>query len=350
MRIWASTRNIPAILDQVQKELAQTSLDWAVSLDNSGETIGAIRKFNHAIELAPLTDISNLARQHLANIYLRRGDDLVKGGFYGAGVTQYRIGLKFVSGTDQTRFQVSIANTYLKWAKVFMDQGDFPTALAKTTAAANINASDTVRTSAQAAQKELVQTFSNSTSEQAQKAIMDTAEIVCTVGGKPALPVFGLDTEQIRAAFYGLDLKFSEDLTSKTPGAVHYIVCVTERAVILESKNVRIQYTVQKFAPINNYKPWTNTSNLIVTGLVTKVLTRTQIFWDVNVIHLTTGEKVAQKTFDGSIPANLLFGDGNPVTVNPNSGLTYNGWAVESIRGDKPAISDVETWLQGYIN
>lgn len=322
-KTWAQTNQKTDSATSAQRELAQTYLAWGVALQSQKKFEEALTK----LQLAESTDPepqsdSGPAAQSSANqarFYSEWGDYLIGQKDFTGALEKYGTAAALSGSTDPTAAQDMIANGYVQWAAGLVAEEDFLGALVLLEFAQERAATDSAKALVESARSELYSAFSKSSGEQAQKAMLDAAQIVCEHQVQPRLPIFGMDQEKIRAGVYGVEGKLSESIAATTPASLYYVACTEEDNRIVETLRLPISTTTFGGGP----------------GVVQIDYNNYQYIWNVVLREIATGKEVKATVLEGAKPAKLI-----PFNI---TATTFNYF------GPKPDIADLVDWIQTAI-
>ena len=308
---WADTTTRTEDSKSAQFELAKNYLEWGLFLQSQADFEAAKIKFGQAIASDPdiqsSSGISAQVRANEATFNLEWGDALIKQKDYPAGIQHYELVLANSAESDQATAKDAIANAHIQWAKDLGNSEDFFGALDQLEKAKKIASSENAKNAVTDAFSQTYLLFSQSSGKQAREAIKDALESVCIQHKSPTLPIFGLDKENILVAIYGVDAKFPDTVSAKTPGSLHYIACVEQDTDLVDSKYLTFFYR--------------DATGHVQVG--SGLMQRIRVLWIVSLFESVTGKLVDDKQFNGGDPPAFPthprdYGNGYYPGSNPN--------------------------------
>jgi tetratricopeptide (TPR) repeat protein len=306
---WANTRNKSEAVSSASQELAQTYLDWALALQAQKKFEEAKSKLDSAVTTDPTPQAASGPAQQatasLPQLYIQWGDYLVTQNDFEGAFELYNTALTLNSG-DQSVAKDASANGYLKWADSLVAGEDFLGALKQADHAQENAATDSMKKNVEDARIKIYLAFSKSNGKQAQQAMQDAIKWVCEQHEAPKLPIFGLDPDHKLAGLYGLDQKLPAEVTAKTPGEMHYVVCVDE--------------VVSKIIQYVNFYGYE--------------MFRIRESWSISLRETATGRLVENHIEDGK----------DPVALPTEPGAIVQGGRIQRYFG-RPDMSNLITWL-----
>lgn len=300
LEAWASQNNLAQARDDAQRGRVANLLAWGQSLEASGQVFDAAGLYAHAINLTSDAALREQAVGLLfANLITRAGQAKPE-----AAIGLYTSALA-VAGSDAQRQQAleGRAQVYLGQADAQTKASDFLAALKILENLDTSQLSAGLQQQATTLRQQAIDTLAKSSGGQSQAAMEERARALCAGEQQVALPIFGLDAAVKNIFLQGLE---SDDLTIKgmtaaTPSEMRVVVCVNGRQKQVDSKTA--QLTIYKTVP---GVWWKNTYNsLALVGYLKKTFLAFQIFWDVSIYDAVSGEKLLEKTLDGSAPGPL---------------------------------------------
>jgi tetratricopeptide (TPR) repeat protein len=308
-QVWAKSNNKSEALSSASHELAQTYLDWALALQAQKKFEEAKTKLDSAMTTDPTPQSASGPAQQatasLPKLYIKWGDDLIEQNDFTGAFERYNTALTLSSG-DPSVAKDAIANGYLKWADSLVVGEDFLGALKQADLAQENATTDAMKKTVDDARANIYLAFSKSSGKQAQQAIQDAAKLVCQQHEAPQLPIFGLDKDHKLAGLYGLDQKLPDEVIAKSPGEMHYVVCVNE--VVSE---------VLQYVNFYGYEMF-----------------RIKESWNIDLREAATGKLVENHIVEGKEP--------QPLPTEP--GAIVAGGRIQRHLG-KPDMNDLSTWL-----
>ncbi|MBK9007049.1 MAG: hypothetical protein IPM31_08635 [Anaerolineae bacterium] len=318
---WAESNQEPEHAQTAQRELAQTYLDWGLQLQSQKKFEEAESKLDSAESVE--STVAEQVRANKEKLHTEWGGFLIDQNDFDKAMEQYGIASKLVEERDPSAAKDVIANGYVQWAGGLVAEKDFIGALVLLDFAQENAATDSAKKSVDEVRSDTYLAFSQSDGEQAQKAMKDAARIVCEHHANPSLPIFGLDEATKRALVYGVETDLPEDLAAKTPGAMHYVACITE-----DTKIIGREPHLLKNVPLY--------SNLPPVSFHL-YFNRVQFFWTVSLREISTGKEYKVTTIDG----------GEPPPIDPNSLIDHMNNPY--FFGARPDIADLAGWLLQYL-
>jgi len=308
---WAQSGNKTENVNSAQHELAQTYLAWGLDLQSQKEFEDAKSKLDIAISSDPEPQSNSgpaaQAKASQVKLYTQWGDYLIEQKDFANAMGYYATAAKLSESENPASASDIIASGYIQWASGLTVQEDYFGALVLLDFAQASVATDLTKTSVDTARSDLYLAFSKSSSEQAQKAMMDAVKIVCEHHTQPSLPIFGLDSENVLAGIYGVDESLPENVAATTPSSLHYVACVEEDSKIASTTTYPI--STRAFNP--NASP----------GVVNVQFVRTQYLWNIILRETGTGKEIEATLIEGDdpppIPANYFDHIRNPFYFGP---------------------------------
>lgn len=226
--------------------------------------------------------------------------------------------VSLADGSSDDGARDALINGRIQWAASLSAAEDFKGALDQLNLAKESAQAESSKKSVDAAFSNTYLAFSNSTGPQARVAMRQAIETMCKQHKKPELPIFGLKKDALRLGIHGGDAKLPENLAAKTPGEIHYVVCVeVENKTIAsrEYKNIVFKTSKGYFYTIEQQF-------------------RVQLIWELSLYKADTGEKVSETTLMGATPP--------PFPEGANAAGTY-------FAGPPPSAEQLTDWLQSSI-
>lgn len=318
---WAQNIKSKKYAQYAQLELAQTYLAWSLSMQSQKQFESAKAKLTLTISTDPKplakSGPAALAKAAEALLYAEWGDALLASGKSKDAIKHYQTSLALATEPDeQVKVKEKITTSSLQLAVNTSDEGNFLGALKEVD---EIEKNATVTNENKKAiadtRDQIYLAFSLSSGQQALDAIQDATQAICD-DRKPNLPIFGINKEDIKAVLYGLPGgSLAKDISAKTPGSLHYILCVQEEFTVVESKIFKFEY----------------------------VITRELCHWHLTLWDVTQTIVVATTTLDGEMPGPM------PEYTNENSRAFHFGTIPSHVYGPAPHLSDLENWLRANI-
>ena len=287
-KTWSQNNQKTDSATDVQRELAQTYLAWALDFQSQKQYENALAKFDLAISADPQSQFDS-ARQVKAGqskVYVEWGNDLLEQEQFPAAIEKFKLAISKSEGTNDEGAGDALANGYIQWAHDLSTDEDFEGALENLKPAKEAAVSDGMKKSVETALQETYLAFSNSSGPQARQAMKEALKTVCEKHKAPILPIFGLNKDSIRFGIYGVEDKLPENLAAKTPGEMHYIACV-ETA----NETVEIRYIRKIVLQTARGYYWIRVQQF-----------RVQILWNVDLIQTDTGKSFAETSLKGGTP------------------------------------------------
>lgn len=304
-----------------QSELAQTYVAWGLTLQSQRQYEDALAKFDLALAADPQSqfDATAQAKTGQQKVYIGWGNDLLEQSEFPAAIQKFKLAISEANNDQGDDAKAALTNGYIRWAQDLSAKEDFRGALEQLNLAKEAARTEDMNQSVDTALQDTYLAFSNSTGSQAQRAIKDALELFCKQHKKPELPIFGLNPDLIHVGLYGGDAQFPESMAVNTPGEMHYVACVTVEKRTVEKGGHLLRYGLpggaSMLAPVSRY--------------------RIQIFWNLSLWNMDTGEKVGTKVFAGGSP--------------PPFPAEWNKWADEFYEGPPPAGYEIAEWLQSVV-
>lgn len=336
MESWASQNNLEQAREDAQRGRVANLLAWGQSLEASGQVFDAAGLYAHAINLTSDAALREQAVGLLfANLITRAGQAKPE-----AAIGLYTSALG-VAGSDAQRQQAleGRAQVYLGQAEAQTKASDFLSALKILEGLDASQLSAGLQQQATTLRQQAIDRLAKSSGGQSQAAMDERARALCAGEQQVALPIFGLDAAVKNIYLSGLK---TEDLTIKgmtaaTPSEMRVVVCVNGRQKQVDSKTA--QLTIYKTVPGVWWKYTYNSLTLV--GYLKKTFLAFQIFWDVSIYDAVSGEKLLEKTLDGSAPGPLPKNSLYWVSINLQP---LRGDVKEDLSnqyGDPPALSEL---------
>jgi hypothetical protein len=234
---------------------------------------------------------------------------------FALAIEKFNLAVSHSQGENDDGVRDALSNGYIQWAKRLSANEDFRGALEQMELAKQAAVTDDAKKTVNAALDEIYLAFSKSTGKQAQRAMKDALEAICKKHKKPDLPIFGMNQESTRFALYGVDDKLPEDLVARTPGEMHYAVCVDVGRETINSD--------RRYFRVRDTTIWTYF-----------VISRVKLSWNIN-IHNSMADDVANRVFEG----------GDPPPAPPLNTI----WGNTVVEGNPPSMKIIAEWLLSVI-
>jgi tetratricopeptide (TPR) repeat protein len=298
---------------EAERQLAQTYLAWGLNLQSQKQREDALAKFNLAVSVDSQAqfDSTEQAKSSQRKLYIEWGDDLLEQKQFPAAMEKFALAVSQAEGEKDDGAKDALVNGRIQWAADLSHAEDFTGALEQLKSAKQAAASDP---SVEKALQDTYLAFSKSSGRQARIAIKEALETICKKHDEPDLRIFGLDKDSVRFGIYGVEDRLPEDLAARTPGEMHYVVCITTDNRTVESrqhKNIVLKV-----------------SRGYYYTLVEQF--RVQMIWNVELLNVETGRSVAEQTLTGELPPPFSEVGGN----------YFYG---------KAPMEEFKTWLQSAI-
>lgn len=315
-RAWAQANQKPELETDALDGLAQIYLDWGSVIQPHKDFEAALVKFDMAANLgAGLSpDVAAEIRSHQRKLYVEWGNVFLEQDEFASAVDKFKLGASKSDGNDEDGVSGALINGYIEWADKFSVDEDFESALEKLTIAEQMAVSDELKKTVDEARDDTYLAFSNSDGVQAKRAIRVALIAICDKKKKPDVPIFGLNPDLVRFGMYGVDDQLPNGLAAETPGEMHYVACVKEDDVIVNSRSHReIILQVSK-------------------GYYYQIIQqhRAKHVWDIHLTKMDTLDVIAEMSFTGGEPP--FFEDAG----------TY-------FYGTPPEMTEVTEWLKASI-
>jgi tetratricopeptide (TPR) repeat protein len=280
-KTWSQTNQKSDLQGSAQSQLAETYLAWGESLQAQKEFEAALAKFDQAtsISVGSPFDTSKIKADQV-KLYIDWGNDLLDQNNYQSAIEKFQLAVSQSAGDASAGD--ALANGQIQWASSFQASDDFTATLEHLNLAKEAAVTDKAKQSVKNALSDTYLAFSKSSGEQAHRMMKMALLSVCKNNEKPELPIFGLDQNSIRAGIYGIEMQVPDNFIAKTPGGMHFIVCIKEESEIVDRRG---------FGPIWN-------------GHLYRTLRqyRVRVKWDVSLYNASTGEKISQTLLLGGDP------------------------------------------------
>ncbi len=328
-KTWAERAKKADAIKSAQGELAQTYLAWGLDFQNQKQFENAKAQFDQAISNDPDPSVATgpaaQAKSAQIKMYTIWGDSFIEKNDFDNAIKRYEIVVSLSEAKDQPAAKDQISGIYLKWTTNLSSSDDFIGALKTVEQAKEVAATDSAKKQAETTQADVYQAFSQSSGEQAQQAMTETAKKVC-LNEQPTLPIFGTDSNTIHAYLYipGNESNLTDAVKATTPASLHYVACVTEKSKsdpIMKSTN-------------------TDKQGRSITGSY-YTIERITNYWDIQLYDIKTGKMAASQLFAGSAPPSWGY----------IRTYTNNNYIVGSIAfaGTMPSLETVSAWVEKYM-
>jgi tetratricopeptide (TPR) repeat protein len=304
--------------------LPQLYYEWAQIQESQAQYAEAEANYKNAMTKDPnpqsATGPTALTHAALPGFYIKWGNVEADAGEFDRALKHYELARDYAPNDViasineyETRLQVNWASDLGKGEKFF-------SALSHLEAADKV-ASDSLKSEVSKVRDSILEAFSKSDGADAVTFIKQTTKDLCMSAKLPSLPIAGIDTslERVFDYFVSSDdtLKLNAAVLATTPGSLHLVACVSETKV-----------TIAKCGP---YGPWPS-------GPFDKWVIRQRVDWSINLLDVTSGEKVGSKNFQGSAPE----GCNNWEIFLPGTKELYKV-------GDPPTSGPVNNWLEEFV-
>jgi|GEM_PF-2730494 len=289
--------------------LPKVYLEWGQELHGQKKFAEAAEKLNLSLKMSGSSgNESDQARECLCSLHKDWSVSLLGQKKFQDAVSHYEIASGFTKdATEKSELADSVASVYLDWAQELRAKQQYIEALEKIKLAEKASKSATIADQAQQSNADTIIAFSNSSGSQAKQEMTAAVGLVCQ-GKTVTLPIFALDPETKK--FFSAN-NLPAELTAKTPGTLHYVVCLT-------TSERKIQT-----CPYRNLK--TGTRHYIERNLTE---------WQVKVFDVLTGKLLSQNTFTGPYPK-----------ACPRTEYFSAYQTTKKYIGDKPEIKALHDWL-----
>lgn len=289
----------------VVKTTLDTYLLWAQDFFEQKDYPNAEKNFKIVIADSRATlEQSKQANDALCQLYLTWAQLQVDQGQYDQGLVYYRAAEALnptIKDYKQIRFQISLkrANTALK-------ASDFNAALDIFNGVERSNLSEQNQAVLGTLQKEIIESYSQSSAAQAQEQMSSAAAGLCKEE-LPILPIFGIDTSTFRFVVQpGFLLDLPEPFPARTPAEFHYAICIVQTSVTIETCEYQKDYIAQ----------------------------RDYYVWEVSVYDIATGKSTQKTLFQGATPR--ACGEKEEFEEGTKTAIIY---------GDPPQVTEIAAWL-----
>ncbi len=211
----------------LRDEILQAYLDWAKGFFNAQDYLSAETYLRDGLTYFEADAARSLKlKAELTRLYIAWGDFQTAINNLEKAAEYYRRAGEF--SPDGVDVDLLIAKAYLKQALEIADKNDFNRALTKVFEIEAAAQAENIKAEAAAARELILQKYSASSSIQATEQMQLAIPAVCG-GEKPALPIFGLDENAVRAAlFSAVIIPLPADVSASTPGQLRYVACANE--------------------------------------------------------------------------------------------------------------------------
>lgn len=314
---WAQTNQKSDLEVEAHRELAKTYLDWGLVLLEHKQYETALLKLDQAVAADPQSkfDSASEVKSAQRKVYIQWADVFLELGEFPAAIEKFEKAVSLSDGESDDGARAALTHGRIQWAASLSTGADFKAALDQLKLAQNAAQADTSKQAVDAAFSETYLAFSRSTEIQARAAMREAVDMICKKKKKPELPIFGLNQDVVRMGISSGDAKLPSDLVAKTPGEMHYILCVDVENRTVDSREQ--QEIVFK------------TSKWYLYKMVTSY--RVQLIWKIQLYKADTGERVAETTLIGGTPPPFAEGMGG------------------TLAGPPPTDEEVTKWLQSVV-
>ncbi len=246
------------------------------------------------------------ANQSLVVVYVQWGKAEVASGALDEGLKHYDEAKTLDPNLADYDRLVNQANLF--HADSLAAKGKFNEALAEVKAISDSAQSEESKPDAAAAQARIMDGYAHSKGLQAQEQMTAAATKACNKNKEPPeLPIFALDTENIRFAFVvPFTVEPPEGWLANTPAELHYVLCLDES-----------QATVQSCAYTGGH-----------------TLRRVRFTWALTVYDVVTGKSLKSTKLQGSAPPNC-----------PARDIFTIGASTKDVYGTRPPVQKIIDWL-----
>lgn len=317
-KAWTQTNQKTELETEARRELAKTYLGWGLVLQEHKQYETALSKLDQAIAADPQSQFESAAEVRSAqqNIYVEWGNVFLGLGEFPTAIEKFNKAVSLSDGKTEDGTRDALSNGHIQWAASLSSAADFHAALEHLNLAKDAAQTDPAKQTVDKSFSDMYLAFSQSTEIQARAAIREGVDAICKKNKKPEFPIFGLNKDSVRLGISGDDAKLPEELTAKTPGEMHYVMCVNVENKTVDSREQ--QEIVYK------------TSKWYLYRMVTQ--TRVQLIWKIQLFNADTGELVAETTLNGGAPPPFPEGAGGG-----------------SFAGPAPTDAEISKWLDSVI-
>ena len=320
-KTWGQNNQKTELATKAQNELAQTYLAWGLNLQSQNQFETALAKLDMAISTDPdpasASGSATQAKAGQISTYIEWGNTFVEQKEFTVAIEKFERAVSLTGGNNADNAKDALTEGYIQWASALSKDEDFLGALEQLEIAKGTTATEGMKQTLDAAFGEVYLAFSNSSGEQARRAMKEAYRTVCERHKKPDLPIFGLNKDSVRVGVYGVEVQLPENLAARTPGEMHYIACVEEENHTVATRNQRV--IVQR------------TSKGYYYILVPQY--RAQLLWNIRLLKTDTIKSVAEMTFTGGMPP--------PFPETGDAGSYFYG--------PPPTVAELAKWLQSII-
>jgi hypothetical protein len=247
-------------------------------------------------------------------VYIDWGNDLLEQKQFQAAIEKFDLAVARAEADKDDGARAASINGRIQWASDLSAAEDFTGALEQLGFAQEAATTDPLKETVNTALEETYVAFSASTGKQAQRAMQNTLRGVCERDEEPELPIFGLDKDALRVGIFGADVRLPENLVARTPGEMHYFVCIDVEEQIVDSR-------------FEGFRQGNWIRHLIQY--------RIQLFWNVSLLKSDTGDMHSQTTLAGK-PA-------------PPYATKWEDLGTGRYIGEPPSVGDLVEWLQSVM-
>jgi hypothetical protein len=248
------------------------------------------------------------ANLELGKLYLEWAKTQVESGDLDKGLKHYERAREL--NPELADYDRLIDHITLLQALALAEAADFDQALEKTRKVSETSQTEEIKAEAATAQAKILDGYAHSSAEQARAQMTTVIGKTCSQQ-LPDLPIFGLDTENIR---FGILAPFGTQLpvewSARMPAELHYVLCASESEPIIQSCSYPGEHTLQ----------------------------RKRYVWTVKLYDLVTGQLYETTDLEGSAPRPCYQSDYSYFT---------SGSKTKDIYGDRPTIGQITDWLTG---
>ncbi|MCI0554806.1 MAG: hypothetical protein L0287_27985 [Anaerolineae bacterium] len=320
-KTWSQNNQETGFATKAQSELAQTYLTWGLNFQSQKQFEPALAKLDMAISTDPdpasASGSATQAKAGQISTYIEWGNTFVEQKEFTAAIEKFERAVSLAGGNNADNAKDALTDGHIQWASALSKDEDFLGALEQLEVAKGTAATEAMKQTLDVTFGEVYLAFSNSSGEQARRAMKEAYIKVCDRHKKPDLPIFGLNQDSVRVGIYGVDAHLPENFAATTPGEMHYIACVEEGNNIVETRSQKV--IVQRTSWGYYYR------------FVDQF--RAELLWNIRLRKTDTAESVSQMTFTGGKPPPFQE------TANPG-GYFY---------GPPPEINAIAEWLKSVM-
>lgn len=286
--------------------ITRTYISWAKELSDKQNYKESEEILQAALTYFQTEDArSEQIKQELVDLYVAWGDMLVQLGNLTGGISSYEKAGELSDGKlDAGLF---IARAHLQKALKISDTKNFNEALLKVKEISDAAQAENIKTEANAVREKILTAYSFSDSPQALEQLAVASSLVCQ-GQQPELPIFGLDTENIRFGVINPFVKLPIERVAEKPSQLRYVICISET----EEKIQTCDYVGGHY------------------------LIRIRYLWQVTLYDILDGQAVHTKSIKGGIP---------------NACPPWANFSVKSAGsksyGRRPNANEIMSWIEG---